>query len=155
MPTSKAYVRINKTATIVCPACGATKNINTQQLKGSGNTFKVRCRCNVIFDVQIDFRQTYRKQVNLTGTYILLRDGQGGGDIHIRNISTGGIGFTVSGTHQLKKGQVLGIEFQLNDKNQTTIRKKTVIVSVNKNQIGCRFSASEETGKALGFFLQS
>ncbi len=155
MPTNTAYVRANNTATIVCPACGARKNINTLQLKGKRHTVKVRCRCNVVFDIQIDFRHSYRKPISLPGTYTILRDGQGGGVIHIRNISTGGIGFTVSGIHQLKKGQVLGIEFQLNDKNQTTIRKKTVIVSVNKNQIGCRFSASEETGKALGFFLQS
>ncbi len=155
MPTSKAYVRANNTTTIVCPACGVTKNINTQQLKGGRNPIKIRCRCNVVFDVQIDFRRNYRKPVNLPGTYTILRDGQGGGVIHIRNISTGGIGFTVSGIHQLKKGQLIGVEFQLNDKKQTALRKKAVVVSVNTNQIGCQFSASEETGKALGFFLQS
>lgn len=154
-PTNKAYVRANNTATIVCPACGATKNINTQQLKGNRHSVKVRCRCNTVFDVQLDFRRSYRKSISLPGTYTILQDEQGGGVIHIRNISTGGIGFTVSGVHRLKKGQLIGVEFQLNDKSQTTLRKKAVVVSVNKNQIGCQFSSSEETGKALGFFLKS
>lgn len=153
--TTKAYVRDNGIATIVCPNCGITKNINSRQLKIGRHTIKLRCKCNTVFAVQIDFRRSYRKPTNLPGTYTILNGGQGGGVIHIRNISKGGIGFTVSGVHTLEKGQMIGVEFQLTDRNMTNLKKKASVVSIINNQIGCRFQADDEIGKALGFFLQS
>ncbi|WP_028584675.1 PilZ domain-containing protein [Desulfogranum mediterraneum] len=155
MATVKAYVRANHTATISCPACGATKTIQLNQLKNRRRAIKIRCRCQAVFEVQFDYRHTFRKLVNLPGTYLILQGGQGGGVIHIQNISRGGIGFTVSGMHQLRAGLLVGIEFQLNDKKQTIIKKKAEVLSVQQNKIGCQFSEQGDIGKDLGFFLRS
>ncbi len=155
---TKAYVRSNNTATIVCPACGVPKVVNLSQLKTKRHDIKMKCRCNTVFGVQLDHRHHYRKQTNLPGTYTILRDGTGGGVIHIQDISRGGLGFTVSGIHNLKEKQIIGVEFQLNDRNMTTIRKRAEVRIVNKNKIGCKFAEIDDTGstigKALGFYLQ-
>ena len=94
----------------------------------------VRCRCQHAFTVLLDFRRHYRKQTSLPGTYeIPSEGGVGGGIIHINNISRGGVGFTVSGLHRIEKDQELQIEFQLNDKNKTVLKK----------QVGCQIGTAK------------
>ena len=108
---------------------------------------------SMFFTVQLDFRRNFRKQTSLHGTYEVLSKGaHGGGIIHITNISRGGLGFTVSGLHDIQKGQLVQVEFQLNDKKKTVLNKQAVIRTVNKNSIGCEFRYNTDTDKALGFF---
>ena len=116
----------------------------------------IRCRCQQVFTVLLDFRRHYRKQTSLPGTYeILSEGGVGGGIIHINNISRGGVGFTVSGMHRIEKDQVLHLEFQLNDKKKTALKKRVQVKSVLQNAIGCQFVGADPMERALGFFLQS
>lgn len=73
--------------------------------------------------------------------------------MHICNISRGGIGFTVSGTHKLQENQTVQLKFQLDDKKQTLLVKQVYIRSVDNNYIGCQFIDPDLIGKALGFYL--
>ncbi|WP_028581574.1 PilZ domain-containing protein [Desulfogranum japonicum] len=155
MATVKAHVRQNNTVTVTCPACANIKTIATEKFRKTSHTIKVRCSCKHVFQLQMDFRQHFRKPVNLPGTYAILKKGRGGGVIHIHNISRGGIGFTVSGMHNLQPQQVINLEFHLNDKAQTLIKKEATIRTVINNKIGCQFFERDELGKALGFFLRS
>lgn len=156
MTNVKVYVRDNNTATLICPACGAIKHTNTDAFRHSRHTITVRCRCREMFNILLDFRRHYRKQISLPGTYeITSQGGIGGGIIHIRNISKGGLGFTVSGLHRIDKGQELLLEFQLNDKMKTVLKKMALVKSVQQNNIGCQFMENVEIDKALGFYLQS
>ena len=103
----------------------------------------------------LNFRRHYRKQTNLHGTYeIISEGGVGGGIIQINNISRSGVGFTVSGLHRIEIDQEIRIEFQLNDKNKTLLKKQAVVKSVRENMVGCEFKGNAEMDKALGFFLQ-
>lgn len=154
MTTVNAFVKANNTATIVCPSCRKAKNIHTSQVQASHRAFKVRCSCNTTFRVQLDSRKHYRKPVNLPGNYKIIRGGFGGGVMHVHNISMGGVGFTVSGAHQLKPGQTVTLDFQLTDKNKTQLSKKVLVKSVNGNNIGSEFSRDQIINKALGFFLR-
>ena len=125
MADVKVYVRENNTATIVCPSCQTVKHFNADRYRQQRHSFSVRCRCQNVFSVLLDFRRSYRKQTSLHGTYEVLSEGGiGGGIIHISNISRGGLGFTVSGLHRIEKGQLLNIEFQLNDKNKTVLKNR-------------------------------
>ncbi|MBV5319146.1 MAG: PilZ domain-containing protein [Desulfobulbaceae bacterium] len=156
MTNVKVHVREDNTATLVCPACGAVKLIAADKFKLARHTLKVKCRCQETFNVLFDFRRHYRKQVSLPGTYeIISQGGVGGGIIHLNNLSRGGIGFTVSGLHQVKKDQVLLIEFQLNDKKKTVLKKKVLVITVEQNLIGCQFENNVEMEKDLGFFLKN
>jgi len=155
MTDTKVHVRENNTATLMCPACGAVKHIAVDDFRHGQHTISVRCRCQHVFTVLLDFRRHYRKQTSLPGIYeIISQGGIGGGIIHINNISRGGVGFTVSGLHRIEKGQELYIEFQLNDKKKTTLKKRVLVKSVLQNTIGCQFKDTVEMDRALGFFLQ-
>jgi hypothetical protein len=156
MTSIKIHVRDNNTATLMCPSCGAVKHIAAEKFRHGRHTFNVRCRCQLVFSVLLDFRSHYRKPTSLPGTYeIISEGGVGGGIIHINNISRGGIGFTVSGLHRIEKDQVLHVEFQLNDKKKTALKKQVVVKSVLQNAIGCQFKETTVMERALGFFLQS
>lgn len=154
MTIVKAYVRDNNTAAITCPSCNKVRNIHTSQVKGTRRAFQVRCTCNTTFKVQLDSRRHFRKPVNLPGSYMIIRGGHGGGIMHVHNISMGGVGFTVSGMHQLKVGQLVQLEFQLIDKNQTSLTKKVLVKTVVENTIGSEFTRDQVIHKALGFFLR-
>jgi len=156
METIKAFVRQDDTATIVCPACKAPKNISVSSFKNKTHYLKVRCPCNNVFRVHLDFRQFYRKPTDLVGIYKTLNPaGHGGGNIHIKNISQGGLGFTVSGVNTIEKGHRLLVAFELDDKRKTPMKKEVVVQSVTDNFIGCRFTSTQLYEKELGFYLKS
>jgi len=155
MPEVKTFVRNNNTATIICPACHTAKHINAEPYRYKKHAIKVRCRCGEHFTLCLDYRRHYRKLINLPGTYSITTPGKiGGGVMHIRNISRGGIGFTISGPHHMEKDLNLILEFHLNDKKQTKLRKEARIRTVKGNYIGCQFPENDEVEKALGFYLQ-
>ena len=156
MADVKLYVRENNTATLVCPSCRTVKHFDAGRYRHQRHTFSVRCRCQHVYSVLLDFRRNYRKQTSLHGTYEIISEGGiGGGIIHISNISRGGIGFSVSGIHRIEKNQLLQVEFQLNDKNKTVLKKQAIVRTVQKNSIGCEFHFNPDLDKVLGFYLQS
>lgn len=156
METVKAFVRADDTVTIVCPACKLPKNVSVGSFKDKTHYLKVRCPCDKVFRVHLDFRQFYRKPTDLPGMYKTIKPaGHGGGVIHIKNISQGGLGFTVSGVNTIEKGHRLEVSFQLDDKKKTSLKKQVVVQSVTDNFIGCRFSSDQAYEKEIGFYLKS
>ena len=154
METVKAFVREDDTVTIACPACRMTKNISVASYKNKTPELKVRCTCNNIFKVYLDFRRFYRKSTDLPGRYKTLNPrGHGGGEIHIVNISKGGLGFTVSGMNTIEKDHRLEVSFELDDKKKTRLQKEVVVQSVSGDFVGCRFSSNQAYEKELGFYL--
>lgn len=155
MATVKSFVRIGDVATVICPSCNTSKNIKVGSYKHKQHNFKVRCQCKAVFTVQLEFRRHYRKPIDLTGTYVVVEpSGGGGGLMHIKNVSRGGIGFSVSGKHSINVDQKVVVEFQLNDRNSSKIRKDAKVRSVAENYIGCQFFEDKPFEKALGFYLQ-
>lgn len=154
MASVKSFVR-NNTATVICPACNTAKSISAEPYRFKKHSMRAHCRCGETFTLQLDYRAHYRKITSLPGTYSITTPGKaGGGVIHIRNISRGGIGFTVSGIHHLENNLNLILEFQLNDRNRTKLRKEVLVRSVKINDIGCQFVDNAMEEKALGFYLQ-
>jgi hypothetical protein len=152
----KTHVRANGTATLICPSCNATRNIAAERFRHGQHAITVRCSCQHVYSILLDFRRHYRKKTNLPGTYeILTQGGVGGGIIHVTNISKGGLGFTVSGLHRINKDHLLLVEFQLNDKKKTVLKKRVLVKSVRQNIIGCQFMDDVAMEKDLGFFLQT
>lgn len=78
---------------------------------------------------------------------------KGSDHVTITNISNGGLQFIASSNHAIEKGQEALISFTLDDRNQTQIRKRVVIQSVNGHIIGCRFAVNEHLEQALRFYL--
>ncbi len=155
MDIEKVFVKSNNMATITCPDCNLIKNIQAGKYRHMNKPLKVRCRCNNIYAVSLDFRQHFRKSVALTGTYRLKPPANGEGMMQVRNISRSGIGFSVGGIHSLQPGQKARIEFTLNNVKQTKLDKKVSIVSVKENFVGCVYLNDQPFEKDLGFYLRS
>ncbi len=155
MTEVRAFVCGDNTATIVCPACNKARTVSAEPYRNTKKLIKVRCTCGETFSLRLDFRDHYRKETSLPGTYSITTPGKvGGGVIHIRNISREGIGFTVTGLHHLEKGLELTLKFSLDDKKKTKLEKKAIVRLVEKNYIGCKFVATAAEEKALGFYLR-
>ncbi len=142
------------TATITCPNCGKTKRITVDRYYGRKHTIKVRCNCDTSFLAHLEFRKHYRKPAELKGIYRITSEGGGGGSASIHNVSRGGIGFTVSGKHNISVGQRALVDFVLDNVKSTKLTKEVEIRSVSNNYIGCQFISHQPFEKDLGFYLQ-
>jgi hypothetical protein len=151
---TKTFVSENGLAAITCPNCGLTKQVPVADYCGKQNTIKVRCRCQQTFTTELEFRQYHRKPTDLSGIYDVVSD-TGGGRAVIKDLSRNGIGFMVSGIHNVKVGHNILIDFSLDDQKQTKLRKKAVVRSVSKNRIGCEFKKDQAFEKDLGFYLRA
>jgi hypothetical protein len=154
--TVKTFVREDNTATIVCPSCSTVKIVSVAAYREKCHFLKVRCACGSTFRIHLNFRQFYRKTTELPGTYRCIKPpGGGGGPMIVQDISRGGVGLRISGTHNLRKGYILSLSFNLDDKKNTPLNKEVCIQSIHDNMIGCRFSGNQPYEKELGFYMQS
>jgi len=155
MKIQKSFVKTNDTASIRCPGCGLVKNINVGKFRNNRHTLKTRCSCGINFLVALDFRRHYRKPTVIIGMYSLIGGSySGGGQMQVHNLSRSGVGFSISGVHNISIGQKALLNFRLDDKKQTVLTKKVLIKNVRKNTIGCEFINQTHIGKDLGFYLQ-
>jgi hypothetical protein len=151
MEVKKLYVTGNNEATIICDSCGKWKRVNVARYLDLNKPVKIKCSCEAVFSVTFEKRQYYRKKVNLYGTCSM--HGMGEEQIFIKDISRGGLGFTISkGT--IKKGDTLTVEFVLDNNARSTISENVIVRSVKDGFIGAQFvSPCENTKKVLGFYL--
>lgn len=148
----KVFVTEDDMATLTCPGCGLTREVSVADCRGKRNSISVRCRCGRKFKVALDFRKQHRKQTDLTGVYDIQAE-RGGGRAEVKDVSLSGIGFTVSGVHNVRVGQQIQIEFVLDDTKQTKLQKTAVVKSVSGDRIGCEFKKDKAFEKDLGFYL--
>jgi len=76
-----------------------------------------------------------------------------GGKLTVTNVSMSGLGARVIGSHNMQPGVQLEVKFNLNDANNSELRKRVVVRLVNGNYIGCEFLEKDSSDKALGFYL--
>jgi len=156
MDVIKIFVNKNNQAMVRCPACAMVKALPVERFKGKKHALKLRCACERVFQVELDFRGAYRKKTKLSGCYAILAQGGGGGrrlDMYVEDLSLTGIGFTSVGQHGVKVGTRLTVEFVLNDANRTAIKKQVVVRRVENFRIGCEFVGETVPDKVLGFYL--
>ena len=163
MEKIKAFVTPDNKVALHCPHCNLVKQVSVAKFKGDKHTLKVRCSCNNLLNVELDFRQKYRKKTNLNGDYTVLTYGNQRKKMidkplfHkclVVNISLTGLGLIVAG-HGLKIGDGLRVRFTLDDKKKSEIDRIVLIRVIEHNYIGCEFNddAYYQYDKTLGFYL--
>lgn len=149
----KVYVNLGGVAVMKCPACEAVKSANVGALKTGQHVIKVRCNCQQVFTVSLEFRKAYRKDARLAGEYQSLPSAKGRGKLTVVNVSRGGVGAQVIGFNHCRIGDELRVSFNLDDRHHSLIEKRVVVRLVKQNYIGCEFLDSTANDKALGFYL--
>jgi hypothetical protein len=95
----------------------------------------------------------YRKATNLQGTYTNLTNPDDRGRMQVKNVSMGGVGFSSLGKHRIQKDDDLEVEFTLDDKHKSVLKRSVIARMVTAEFVGCEFSNPNEYNKALGFYL--
>ncbi len=143
------------TATITCPVCNNQKRISVATLKYKKHVLKARCSCKTVFNVLLNYRSHYRKSVSLSGIYrTFCQYDKCKGLTYITNISLGGLQYHVIGLNRLYPGGIIDLDFQLDDKQLSPIKKQAVVRYSHDKVVGCEFIAKGDSDRALAFYLR-
>lgn len=148
------FVNRENKAIFTCPKCTKAKTIDVSKmiLEKKKLNIKVKCTCGHIYPVVLERRKFYRKKTNLPGIFTLDEIPKEF-PMTVIKISRLGIEFNSSESEKLKIDDRIGIEFRLDDKSRSLIRKKIVIKKIEGKSIGAEFCSQDEYDKILGFYL--
>ncbi len=133
-------------ATFACPECKKEKTADVSKYKTTDKIIKVGCKCPCghSFTVSLDRRESIRKDVVISGVYILLLNGK---EIHrdqmaVMDVSKSGLKIKLFKERKIEIGDRLIVKFNLNDDAKTYIQKEVVAKYVSDLQIGVEFCSS-------------
>jgi hypothetical protein len=155
----KIYITSKQMATFVCPKCRNTKRVNVSKYAALDKVVKVnvKCPCGYAYTSILEKRKKYRKETRLHGTYIRIVDGR---EVHsglmtVKDLSLNGMKLVINNDHGCVPGDVILVEFRLDDTQRSLVRKKVIIRNINGSEIGTELAPTESIDKALGFYLFS
>jgi hypothetical protein len=139
-----------------CPSC---RNISPQPVDHFLNVpqpLHISCTCGNTYEVQIEFRKSFRKKIHLEGFYARPVPSSSFEKMTIIDISMGGCRFFAYSAYHLRKDDRIKLTFNLDNANCTKITRDAKICSVDKWSVGCKFfvtCGSFDTD--IGFYLRS
>ena len=155
----KVYITSKEMATFVCPQCQKSKTVNVSQYANLDKIVRVKvtCPCGHGYTSILEKRKKYRKETNLPGSYLRIVDGKkiGNGLMLVRDLSNTGMKLQINGEHDCAVGDVLQVEFRLDDTHRTLVTKKVIIRNISGPYLGTELAPTEAMDKALGFYLFS
>lgn len=148
------FVNKENKAIFTCPKCAKSKtaDVSTLVMEKKKLSVRVKCPCGNIYSVALERRKYYRKKTRLPGVFILEQNHKEY-FMAVTNLSRFGLQFYSSESDKLKVGDRIGVEFRLDDKTRSLIRKKVIIRRIEGNVVGSEFSSPDEFDKVLGFYL--
>ncbi|MEA3446398.1 MAG: PilZ domain-containing protein [Bacteroidota bacterium] len=162
--TQKVYINGNSSVTVICPQCHKNKTINPSDNKETDNIAMLKCQCDCghSYTVMLERRKFYRKSTNLPGAYSYKKTNLPGIYIHedrddrglmtVINISRSGLKIRLNMTRDFNFGDRLRVEFNLDDRDRSSIKKSVIVRNVEKKFIGVEFANIEHFDK-LGAYL--
>ncbi len=152
----KAYVDENNKTVFVCPACGFEKQFDASLFKNKKKNLNIKCKCGQPTSIDIEFRKHVRKEVELFGTCIIIKNGVNC-DVIIRDLSLQGIGIEFLFGHRkyikdFKYGDLIHVEFELDNNKGGFISKDCFFRLAKELRIGAEFR-DDNFSKQIGFYL--
>jgi formylmethanofuran dehydrogenase subunit B len=159
MTEKKVYVSDDEKATFVCDACGYARTEDVSRHVNSGKTIRVRCRCKCghQFMAIMEQRKSIRKSTRCPGTFLHIDDkgNRAVGRMTVCDISRDGMRVEIHGIHRLAVGDAFDVEFRLDDRHRSLIRKTLTVQNVNGNILGAAYDDGYHFDKALGMYLMA
>ena len=154
MKTVDAFVDKENYTTFTCPHCQKTHRIPVAAQKGLNHKILSACSCQNRFEVNLNCRQFYRKQVNLVGEVQNLSvESEDSHSMVVVDLSMGGLRFKVTNQKDIKIGHRLQVRFTLDDKQANEIEKEARVVNIKGDYYGCEFLNLAYQEKELGYYL--
>lgn len=156
MEAKRVLVKEGDVAIITCSFCSKTKKLSVVPYKEKRKReLRIKCSCEKIFSICLEYRKHQRKSIKLLGKSINLSQHRKSQDIILMNISLGGIGFNPKKKYEIREDDRLQVSFSLNDSNSTPIETTATVRTIGKDYVGCEFNTTENFKPALGFYLLS
>ena len=110
------------------------------------------------YAAQLERRRYFRKTVHFPGTYSRAAGGchAGRGTMDVLDLSRTGVKLRVGKHENLKVGDRLTVEFQLDDRRRSRISRESVVRRIDGMHLGAEFTPSDPADpnhKAIGFYL--
>jgi hypothetical protein len=145
---------------MTCPQCGFQDTVSGRLFEIMGSAVRVQCPCRHRFRIVRELRSTLRKKVRLDGYFAQahhngnkLASGDVWGPMVVQNLSKTGLQFKCGNAGLLRAGDHLQVRFNLDNANQTLIKKTVVVKSVHADTVGCQFDGTDQYDAALGFYF--
>ena len=162
----KVFVNNNNIAVFICPECKQSRSVNVSKYKNLDKASKIKCKCpcgNSYYAI-LEKRKYYRKTTNFSGIYINIvsslgpcfLEEVGRGILKVTDISRTGVQLTIKMQNDFKVDDKIMVEFRLDDKQKTLIKKEVIIKNINGTEIGAEFCTVDPfnpNDKAIGFYL--
>jgi hypothetical protein len=151
------YISNKNTATFRCPECGKTRTTDVSRYANTDKKITVTCTCvcGYRFQCRLEKRRQYRKGADLPGRFTLIgeKGPEDSGLIKIVDISSTGLKLKMSVPRNFPVGSRLLVEFCLDDRKRTPMKKRVIVRNVSGSYVGVAFLPSEIDDPALGFYL--
>jgi len=156
----KIFISDQDTASFQCPKCKKGKEADVSKYKKieTAVTLKVKCSCGNKFSVTLERRKYYRKETKFPGKFIFspLAGADQAGQMTVLDISKGGLKLKIASSPRFKKEDILEVEFKLDNKNNTLIKKQVQVKNISGNIVNvefCAYDTNDAGDKAIGFYL--
>jgi Zn ribbon nucleic-acid-binding protein len=147
METIQANVIDENRVTFSCPHCERPFQISVWEYKNVKHKLAIRCSCNEQFQLLLNFRRFYRKNVILVGEAKNLSMYDSAWTVMtIMNLSIGGLRFKVLEPIKIQKGDKIRVRFTLDSPREEVVDKHVIVRNSRDNEFGCEFMslASDE-----------
>jgi hypothetical protein len=156
----KIFIAEQDTALFQCPKCNISKEANVSKFKKmeTSVTLKVKCPCGYTYPVTLERRKYYRKETKFPGKFNFspLSGADQSGRMTVMDISKGGLKLKVASLPRFKKEDIIEVEFSLDNKNKTLIKKQVTVRNIRGDIVNvefCSFDTNDSGDKAIGFYL--
>jgi len=156
----KAFISSTNQTTFSCPQCKKTRTVDVTKHKALDKAVKIKvhCPCGHDYPVLIERRKQFRKAVSLPGTYTRIYNQRrsGSGTMVVNDVSRNGLSIRVNDATYMKIGDILEVNFKLDDTKRSVIQKEVVIRKIVGYDLGTEFvsiDAGNASDKAIGFYL--
>ena len=120
-----------------CPECGEARQLPAEECERHDTLLSVLCPCGATFQCSFEYRRYCRWRTRFPGKFTV-RGRDLAGPMIVRNVSEGGIGFSTESDLPLRPGDVLDVEFEIQDQDT---RRRSQVVHADDGTVGVRFDS--------------
>jgi len=156
----KFFVSSDDTITFKCPKCDEPRTVDVSSYKNleKAEKVKVKCACHNIYFALIEKREPFKKITNFPGTFthIISDIPKDKGTMVVTDVSRTGLRIKINTKRDFFLGDKLMVEFHLDDKNKSLIKKECIIKKDFGLEFGIEFTSvhpSDPSDRAIGFYM--
>lgn len=159
--TIKLFIDSDNSVTLSCPVCNKSRVVDASRYIDRDRAVRIqaKCSCGHSYPVILERRRQHRKSVLLSGTFTCDPSRASGmsapcrGAMTVIDISRGGVRLRFNPMPDLRIGDMINVEFTLNDARQTRIIRDVLIQNVAPPFAGAKFYRRHHLDNEIGFYL--